>query len=235
MTGYASYLKKIPLFENLSPDQLKALAAGVRRQAFSPGQIIFEKNDPGDRMYIIRSGRVKIFTEDEAGKEIAINVYGPGEFFGEFALLDGNPRSTGAVAIEPTQTLVVRRGHLLSNIRKYPEIALCIISVLVARLRYTTEYAEGLAFLNVYGRVANKLLELADRYGVAKGEGVEIDMELRPERLASLAGVMPGTVDTILRSYETSRLLKVDGERITILDADRLRERVEYHQRKKLV
>ncbi len=228
------YLKRIPLFQNLSDDELEVLSVRLGKRVVGPGEPLFAQGDPGDTMYIIRSGRVKVFIIDEQGREIVFNTYGPGEFFGEFSLLDGQPRSAGAAATEQTQLFSLHRADFMAAVRQCPEIAISVMQVLVARLRHTTEYAESLAFLNIFGRVALRLRELAARYGQPVRDGILIGIPLPPEELAGLAGIDARSVDRVLQSYTNSGLIRVDGDQITVLDTEALERRVDLHRKKLL-
>ncbi|MBU0495222.1 MAG: Crp/Fnr family transcriptional regulator [Chloroflexi bacterium] len=226
------YLKLVPLFENLSDAELKVLSVRLGKRVLQPGEVIFKQDDPGDTMYIIRSGRVKIFTNDEQGREIVFNLYDPGNFFGEFSMLDEQPRSASAEALETTQLFSLSRLDFLVAVRQCPEIAIGVMQVLVGRLRYTTEYAESLAFLNIFGRVAMRLLELAERYGRPVEDGTLIDLALPPDDLAGLAGIEPRSIHSVLKSYANGGLIRVDGDRITVLNAEALGRRIDLHRKK---
>jgi CRP/FNR family transcriptional regulator/CRP/FNR family cyclic AMP-dependent transcriptional regulator len=178
-------------------------------------------------MYIIESGKVRIFILSESGQEISVNIYGPGDTFGELALLDGLPRSAGAVAVEQTVTLALHRDDFLRHLETYPRMAQSIIEVLSTRLRYTTSYAESLAFLDVCGRVAAKLLELAERYGVQR-EGIEIELRLTQAELASWVGTSRESVNKVLGTFRGQGLIEVEGRKITILDRQGLKKRILY-------
>jgi len=175
---------------------------------------------------------VKIFVFDEKGREIVFNTYGPGEFFGEFSMLDEQPRSAGAEATELTQLFSLSRPDFLAAVHQCPEIAVGVMQVLVGRLRHTTEYAESLAFLNIFGRAALRLLELADRYGKPVDDGILIDIPLPPEELAGLAGIETRSIDNVLKFYTNNGLIRADGDLITILDADALQRRIDLHKKK---
>jgi CRP/FNR family transcriptional regulator/CRP/FNR family cyclic AMP-dependent transcriptional regulator len=223
----ATMLQKIPLFSGLTAEELDLLADATGKRAFAKGMIIFHKDSPGQTLYIIESGRVRIFILSESGQEISVNVYGPGEFFGELALLDSLPRSAGAVVMEDTVTLTLQRDDFMRLVQEHPEISMSIMRVLSTRLRYTTMYAEGLAFLDVFGRVAAKLIELADRYG-KEGEGVEIALRLTQGELASWIGASRESVNKVLGAFRDQGLIALDGQRITVLDRRELRRRIMY-------
>jgi len=220
-------LRNVPFFAGLPDQELEALANSLKKRTFGKGMIIFHKGSPGQSMYIIESGKVRIFILSESGQEISVNIYGPDDTFGELALLDGLSRSAGAVAMEQTVTLTLHRDDFLRHLEAYPQMAQSIIEVLSTRLRYTTTYAESLAFLDVYGRVAAKLLELAERYGVQK-EGIEIELRLTQAELASWVGATRESINKVLGTFRGQRLIEVEGQKITILDRQGLKKRILY-------
>jgi len=220
-------LRKVPLFAGLSDQELEVLADSLGKRTFGKGMIIFHKGSPGQTLYIIESGKVRIFIISESGQEISVNIYGAGDVFGELALLDGLPRSAGAMAMEKTVTLTLHRDDFLRHLEDYPRMAKSIMEVLSTRLRYTTTYAESLSFLDVYGRVAAKLLELADRYGVQK-DGVEIDLRLTQAELATWVVATRESVNKVLGTFRDQGVIKVEAQRITILDRRELERRILY-------
>jgi CRP/FNR family transcriptional regulator/CRP/FNR family cyclic AMP-dependent transcriptional regulator len=210
-------LKKVSLFSRLTDQELEVLASSLTKRTFGKGTIIFHKGSPGRSLYTIESGRVRIFLLSSSGQEISVNVYGPGDVFGELALLDGLPRSAGAVVMEKTVVYTLHRDDFVRLVEDSPQMAGSIIQDLVSRLRYTTAGMEQQAFLDVNGRVAAKLLELADRYGLA-GEGIEIDLRLTQTELASWVSARRESVNKVLGAFREQGLIAVDGQRITILD-----------------
>lgn len=220
-------LRKVSFFSRLTDRELEALAHSLGKRTFGKGMIIFHKGSPGRSLYIIESGKVRIFLLSRSGQEISVNVYGPGEVFGEMAILDGLPRSAGAMVMEKTVVYTLYRDDFLRCIETSPRMARSIIEELSSRLRYTTDYVEHLAFLDVNGRVAAKLLELADRYGL-KGEGIEIDMRLTQTELASWVAARRESVNKVLSNLRDQGLIEVDGQRITILDPAGLESWIKY-------
>jgi CRP/FNR family cyclic AMP-dependent transcriptional regulator len=220
-------LRNVPFLAGLSEQELEALADSLEKRTFGKGMIIFHKDSPGRTLYIIESGKVRIFILSESGQEISVNIYGPADTFGELALLDGLPRSAGAVAVEQTVTFALHRDDFLRHLEAYPRMAQSVIEVLSTRLRYTTTYAESLAFLDVYGRVAARLLELAKRYGVQK-EGIEIELRLTQSELASWVGATRESVNKVLGNFRGQGLIEVEGKKITILDRQGLKNRILY-------
>lgn len=148
-------LKKISWFEELSDDMLAMLAQKVHEQILSKNEILFNKGDVGNSLFVILSGGVKIFTHDEEGNEIALNKVGAGEIIGEMALLDYEPRSAGVVALEKTSTLELSREDFMDLMKAHPDLGLSLIRNLSSRLRHNTSYIE-------------KITEMSRR--VAKGD-----------------------------------------------------------------
>jgi CRP/FNR family cyclic AMP-dependent transcriptional regulator len=234
MSSEISYLSPITLFSKLAPNELSLIADRLQRRWFKSGEVIFEQGDRGDAMFIIRSGRVKIYSEGDGGRELMLNVYGEGDFFGEFSLIDGDPRSASAEAMEPTEALVLSHDDLIAILSEHPDIAISLMRGLVSRLRYTTEYAEDLAFLSVNGRVASRLLEFTERHGVPDASGVRIGVPLTVPQLAGLAVAPPEIVQRILSFYELGGVLSRAGDYVTVHEPATLRERVEMYRRKSL-
>lgn len=218
-------LRKVALFSHLSDEALGSLAGHMRRLAFRRGTMIFHKDQAGDALYVVSSGRVRLFVPAEGGEELTVDIAGPGEVFGELALLDGRPRSASAEAVEETVTYTINRETFQRALATIPGLAAGVIELLSARLRHVTEYAESLAFLDVHGRLARALLELADRYGVA-GEGVEIDLDLTQAELATMIGATRERVNRALAVFRAQGLVVLRGRKIVLRDAQRLRERV---------
>ena len=225
--SHMDILRNVALFARLSDPELEVLAGSLGKRTFAKGMIIFHKGGTGQTLYIIESGKVRIFILSESGQEITVNIYGPGDVFGEFSLLDGLPRSAGAMAQEKTVALTLHRADFLRNLDACPRMARSIMEVLTTRLRYTTLHAESLSFLDVYGRVAAKLLELADRYGVQK-EGIEIDLRLTQTELATWVTASRERVNRVLGKFRDQGLIEIEGQQITILDRQGLEKWVLY-------
>src|SRR5581483_8147494 len=174
----ASYLKQVSLFANLADEDLHELMNAAKRRAFRSGEVIFHRDDPGQVLYMIKEGKVKICIISPDGQEISLAVFGKGECFGEFALLDGLPRSADAIALEKVECYTLQRADFHNAIMKKPRIAIQVMEVLCERLRKTDQQVEDLIVLDVYGRVAKKLLELAETHGIPGANGILIDVRL---------------------------------------------------------
>jgi CRP-like cAMP-binding protein len=218
-------LRTVPLFAGLRPDALNGLAAQMRRRTFKRGTMIFHKDQAGDALYVIESGRVRIFLPTESGTELTVEVSGAGDVFGELSLLDGRPRSASAESLEDTTAFTLTREEFKAHLAATPQVAVALIELLSNRLRHVTEYAESLAYLDVHARLARTLLEMAERYGVER-DGIEIDFDLTQADLATMVGATRERVNRALAAFRSQGLLELRGRKIALLDRTRLRQRI---------
>ncbi len=218
-------LRRIPLFKDLSDEVLAGLAPHLRRRAFRRGTMIFHKDQAGDALYIVESGRVRIFLPAEGGEELSIDMLGPGDVFGDMALLDGRPRSASADALDDTVAYTLSRDEFQRHLATAPQLASALIELLSTRLRHLMHYTETLAFLDVHARIARTLLELAKRYGV-EADGIEIDFDLTQAELARMIGATRERVNRALASFRAQGLVELRGKKIVLRDPKRLGERI---------
>jgi len=221
-----TYFKQVSFFADLPEEEIKALSSATKRRTFRAGEVIFHRDDPGQVLYMMKEGKVKICIISPDGQEVSLAVLGKGEYFGEFALLDGLPRSTDAVALEKVECYTLQRSDFLNAILKNPKIAILVLEALSKRLRTTDQMVEDLIFLDVYGRVAKKLLELADAHGVKTGEGVLIDVRLTQQELASMVGASRESVNKVLGYFTDKNFISTDKHRITIHNTNDLKRRI---------
>lgn len=223
---YVDFLKKVPLFAELSDDDLAQLAGAVREHHYRKSITIVHIDDPGNAMFIIKSGLVKVTIEDEAGREMILRMLYPTDFFGEMALIDGLPRSATVTTQEASDVLIIYREHFVDIIENSPKILLNMAAVLSRRLRATDELIRSLAFFDVYGKVARVLLTLATEKGRATEHGTVIDLRLTQQELAELAGMSRETMTRTLRAFQQAGVVRIDSGVITILSVDMLRREV---------
>ena len=190
----AAVLEKVPLFGQLGPADLQRVLELARERAYPKNSVILFEDDPGDALYVVATGQVKVVLIGEDGREVILSVLGEGEFFGEMALIDDEPRSAHVIAMEDSTLVVLRREDFTNILMQVPAIALALLKELSRRLRRVDEKVGSLVLLDVNGRVAQLLLELADRMGLEADarEREELARELGvvrfvalPERLAS--------------------------------------------------
>jgi CRP-like cAMP-binding protein len=218
-------LRRAHLFAQLDDGLLEGLVPHLRRRAFRRDTMIFHKDQAGDALYIVESGRVRVFLPAEDGEEFTIDVLGPGDVFGEMALLDGRPRSASVATLEDSVLYGLGREEFQRHLAASPPLASALLALLSARLRHVMEYAETLAFLDVFGRTARVLLDLAQRHGV-QDDGVVIDLALTQTELASMVGATRERINRAIAAFRAQGLLEWRGKKIVLLDPQRLRERI---------
>ena len=222
----AVYLKQVPLFADLADEDLRELIAVAKRRIFRNGEVIFHREDPGQVLYVIKEGKVKISLISPEGQEISLVVFGKGECFGEFAILDGLPRSADAIALERVECYTLQRSDFHKTIMKNPKIAIQVMEVLSRRLRTTDQMVENLIFLDVYGRVAKKLLELADSHGSKVDNGIRIEVRLTQQELASMVGASRESVNKVMGYFTDKNFISTDKHRITLHRIADLKRRI---------
>jgi CRP-like cAMP-binding protein len=223
VTKIGGLLERVPFLAALTDGDRRALAASAKRRRFGRAQAIFHKDDPGESLFIIEEGSVRIYLPSPQGADLTLAVLGPGDFFGDMALLDGGARSASATALEETNTLTLDRADFTAVLQSRPESAMAVLAAVAQRLREADEMAGDLAFLDVGGRVAKKLLELAASHGVARPEGTLLDLSLTQEGLANMVGVTRESVNRHLSALRRRGVIASKGRRFVIRDEQALR------------
>lgn len=223
----ADLLQRVPLLAALTDTDRQALARSASRRRYRRGDIIFQKDDPGHSLFIVARGSVRIYVPSTQGADLTLAVIGPGQFFGDLSLLDGRPRSASAAALGNTHVVVLERSDFVAVIRTRPAAVMSILAVVVRRLRETDEMASDLAFLDVGGRLAKKLLDLAETNGVKRQNGVLLDMPITQEELANMIGVTRESVNRNLSLFRRIGLVAKEGRRFVLRDPTGLRRRCE--------
>jgi CRP-like cAMP-binding protein len=232
MTG-GSVLAGVDLFAVLTAEELEGLGARLRRRHYAKGTVLFTEGDPGTGLYVIEWGRVKIVLTSPAGKELVLAVCGPGEFFGDMALLDGEPRSADAIVAEDCQLLILQRDDFVRFLETHPQAAVRLLAVLSRRLRRATRRHQEATLLDVSARLASALLRLAEEQGAPAGapaaDGaapVVIPTGLTQAGLAAQVGVTRESVNKWLRYFQRRGWLSWEQGRLTLLRPGKLRERL---------
>lgn len=219
-------LEQVKLFAGLAVEDLVALAANLQRRRYGKGQFIFQQGDPGLCLYLVESGKVKIASVSSEGKGLVLNLFGPGDFFGELALLDGEPRSADAVAQEPCQLLLLQRDDFMHFLEARPHVAIKLLATVSRRLRHTTQQAEDIIFFDLPARLARVLLELAEAERTsAEGEWVITSRPTQAE-LAEMVGATRESVNKWLGVYEEQGLIRRERNQLFILQPEALRKRI---------
>ena len=199
----------------------------MRSRRYARGEVIFLEGDEGTALCLIAEGRIRIQLTGTDGREVVINVYGPGEIFGELALLDGEPRSADAIAQEASRVFWLQRDDFVAFLDSHPRAAMTMLASLSRRLRHTTRVVQDATFRDVPARLARVLLDLAARNGQAVEPGIRIESRLTQGELAAMVGASRETVNRALRGFEQRGWIRWEANRILILRPDLLRKRAE--------
>jgi CRP/FNR family cyclic AMP-dependent transcriptional regulator len=210
-------LKRVPLFRELSADELARFAEVTREREYPKNSVILFEDDPGDALYVVSEGQVKVVLIGEDGREVILSVLSDGDFFGEMSLIDDEPRSAHVIAMRDSRLLVLRRDDFQQQIQQHPSVALTVLKVLVQRLRQADAKIGGLVLLDVNGRVARLLLDMADESG-----GPRITRRLTHHTIAQMIGSSRETVSRAMRELVERGLIDVTRREITIRDRDGL-------------
>jgi CRP/FNR family transcriptional regulator, cyclic AMP receptor protein len=218
-------LKDIPLFQGLGDEVLEALERVSTIKTFPKNTILFSEGDQSDSFYIIRSGRVNVGINDEDGREVILSILGPGEYFGEIALMDGEPRSAYVMTKEPSQLVIISKNDFHGLLSSHPDIMTNLFRGLLKRFREANKKIESLALMDVYGRVARLLIHLAATTGkkadggradLATDERVTIDERLTHQEIANMVGASREMVSRVLKDLSNDGYISVHKKYITI-------------------
>lgn len=202
---------KFPSFLGLQDEELHSLSAHAKLQAFPRHKIVVHEGDRTDSVYVIHSGRVKVFLYGRNGKEIDLNVLGPGEYFGEM-VLDHGPRSASVMTLEPSQFFIIPQPVFRDFVIKHPEFAMRLIKTLIFRTRGLLNNVRSLASLDVYGRVARLLLDLAEE---EEGRLVILG-KLTKQEIANRVGASREMISRVFKDLSTGGYIELEKGRITI-------------------
>ena len=225
MTHVDDVLRETPLFEALSVEDASALRAGIINVHLDRGERLFSEGDPGDKLYIILTGKIKLTKAAPDGRENLLSVHGPGEMFGELSLFDPIPRTSSATAVTNARLAGVAHDELRTFLSTRPEVAMHMLQALAQRLRRINEVKADLVFTDVPGRVAKALLDLAERFGTSSPAGIQVHHDLTQEELAQMVGASRETVNKALADFAARGWLQLAARSVLITDPDRLRKR----------
>ena len=207
----APILRKVPLFAELSDPEVGRIAEVTRERSYPKNSVILFEDDPGDALYVVVTGLVKVVLIGEDGREVILSVLKEGDFFGEMALIDDEPRSAHVIAMEDANLLVLRREDFHQRLRETPNISVGLLRAMTRRLREADEKIGGLVLLDVNGRVAKLLLRLADEH-----DGVHITRRITHHTIAQMVGSSRETVSRTIRDLADRGLIEVSRKAIAI-------------------
>jgi CRP-like cAMP-binding protein len=213
------------IFQGLSEDAVDPVASRLETITLPRGRVIFNEGEPGDSMYIVMTGKIKLSRRAPDGRENVLAVMGPSDQFGELSVFDPGPRTATATAVTAGTLLGLGHDDLQPLLTQRPEVAVRLLAALARRLRRTNEAMADLVFSDVPGRVAKALLDLAKRFGVETEEGLRVTHDLTQEELAQLVGASRETVNKALADFASRGFLRLEGRAVVILDLERLTRR----------
>ncbi|MDH4044978.1 MAG: Crp/Fnr family transcriptional regulator [Gemmatimonadota bacterium] len=206
-------LRTIPLFSLLRESDIWRIREATVSRSFPKDSVILFEGEPGEALYIVLSGRVKIVYTAEDGREVILSTREKGDFFGETALLDEQPNPAHVIAMQDSELLILRRDEFRRCLTDMPEVSLGLLRHLSRRLRHADDQIRGLVLLDVRGRVARLLLDMADR-----ADGTNVPKGITHNIMAQMVGASRETVSRTLRELTISGLLAVTGRRIAVAD-----------------
>jgi CRP-like cAMP-binding protein len=207
-------------FAALGAEAVEAIAALCVTRSLYAGEALFLKGDPGDALYAVRRGKVRIVTSTDTGRHLTLNILGSGDVFGEIALLDGRPRTADAIAIEPCELLMVQRRDFIAILERRPLVAVGVIELLCARLRWMSDRMEESALLPMPVRLARRLIGLAEDYGS--------EINVSQEELAVFVGTSRESVNRELQGWKQKGLVELGRNRIRLVDREGLTPLLEH-------
>lgn len=212
-------LRRVPLFSELSPADFQRVMEVARERSYPKNSVILFEDDPGDALYVVGAGQVKVVLIGEDGREVILSVLGEGEFFGEMALIDDEPRSAHVIAMEDSTLVVLRREDFQPILNSTAAIAIALLRELSRRLRRVDEKVGSLVLLDVNGRVARLLLEMADETG-----GERITRRLTHHTIAQMIGSSRETVSRTMRDLVDKGMIEVGRKEILVKNRTALAE-----------
>jgi CRP-like cAMP-binding protein len=217
-------LRRVWLFSQLEDAELAPIGAVARERSCLAGEVLVSQGDTSGDLFSVVHGRVKIASVAGSGEEILLSVLGPGDVFGEIALLDDEPRSATVVAAEPCRLLVVPRVAFRALLSQMPILALRLLALMARQVRRLSSRTEDSASLDVRGRLAKALLSISERFGSAgPGANVRITLKLSQADLGQMVGATREMVNKCLREWVGSRIIRCNRGAVTMVDETRLR------------
>ncbi len=213
-------LTNVALFQGLEPEQMSRVSGSLYRKSYEAGKMIITEGQPGEVIYIILSGTVKVFVTQLDGSDVIIAILGAGDTVGEMSMMDSAGRNASAIVMEPSDIMWMNRSDFQYCIDTFPVISQNLVRILIDRLRLSTEQIQSFASLNVNGRVARQILAFARKYGQEEENGKTlIPIRLPQNEIAELVGASRKRVNQIMVQLKNQGLVSVDPDyKITIHD-----------------
>lgn len=214
-------IERNSLFRGLPSAAIDRIAALATRRTYKADSVVFMRGDPGDSLYGVVTGRVRISASAPGGKEVFLNIMEPGDAFGEIALLDGQPRTAAATTLAPTELMVIQRDQFVALLQKEPKLAVHLIELLCKRVRWTSQQMEDSSLLDAPARLAKRLLSLAGSHGRATPAGPQL--KISQEQLAQFLGLSRQIVNKHLQTWKRKNWIALGRGSVTIANERALR------------
>ncbi len=218
-------IRKAPLFSALDDDASHALRASMVALKLNKGQVLFKEGQEGDRLYVVVHGKIKLGTTSADGRENLLSILGPGEMFGELSLFDPEPRTSTATAVTDVRLVSLAHDAVIGLVTSSPQTSLELLRRLAQRLRKSNEVLADLVFADVPGRVAKAIMDLGERFGVQKEDGLHVNHDLTQEELAQLVGASRETVNKALADFASRGWVKLEPRAVLVTDVERVTKR----------
>lgn len=225
MDDVQEILSRAGVFQGVDPEAVQALLTELETVRFPRGTTIFNEGEPGDRLYIIIDGKVKLARHSSDGRENLLTIMGPSDMFGELSIFDPGPRTSSAVCVTEVTAASMNSDLLHQWIDDHPDISAQLLRMLARRLRRTNNSLADLIFTDVPGRVAKALLQLANRFGTQEGANLRVTHDLTQEEIAQLVGASRETVNKALAEFAHRGWIRLEGKSVLIVDTESLAKR----------
>jgi CRP-like cAMP-binding protein len=217
------YLKKIPILAELGPEVLARLSERIQLREVRRREVVYLPGDPGNSMFIVNGGRIKISKVTRDGKALTLNYVGPSEVFGETCLIEGGPREEMAEAMENSMITELERTDVEKLLQSHAQLGFQMTRILAQRRRELENKLETLVFRDVTSKLAELLLSLAQEYGVEDSRGTMVALKITHQELANLIGSTRETVSLTLSQFKRKRLICTEGRKVIISDSEALK------------
>lgn len=218
------FLKKVPIFSELTTKELDRLAQVAHRRSYTKDQLILIEAEAGQTLFVLMSGQVKISRVDDQGREVVLAVMASGDFFGELALIDGLSRSANVTVLQNSEMLLINRDDFLQLLRECPSIAINLLKILAGRIRKSDTQIKSLSLKNSTGKVTSTILRLAEDIGIRDGDQITIPHIPTQQDLANMAGTSRETISRMINRLISEGYLEKKGNALVIISYEKFKK-----------